>query len=307
MIAPPRWTAEQLDAERNKARELFRQERMQEPLEQYLETFEHYQGVVEDLLETTIDISNLDETALEVLTNADLLYAFRYLAGPPISTDDLTVLAEARLSHTQLRKNPDMVKRLVEVVLAGIDRRRFPWVSDNREPSASERASAVLASASLIATSRLSTSRRSESKDRQENLVEEALLRTHMAKVDTRPIETMNQAPRPGEFCRETELGSRKADFVIGLYDQRLLALECKVSNSETNSIKRLNNDAAAKASRWLREFGENNVVPSAVLSGVFKLRHLLAAQNNQGCTLFWAHDIDTMIQWIHATRAQSV
>jgi len=303
MIAPAKWTDEQLDAERNKAREIFRQERMLEPLEQYLETFEHYQGVVEDLLETTIDLSNLNETALDVLTNEDLLYAFRYLAGPPVSTDDLKVLAEAKLSHKQLRKNPDMVKRLVEVILAGLDRRRFPWVSDNREATAAERVSAVLASASLIATSRLSTSRRSESKDRQETLVEEALVRAQMVKVATRPIKTMNQAPRPGEFCRETELGSRKADFVIGLYDQRLLALECKVSNSETNSIKRLNNDAAAKASRWLKEFGENNVVPSAVLSGVFKLRNLLAAQNNQSCTIFWAHDINTMIEWIQSSR----
>jgi len=303
MIAPPKWTDEQLDAERNKAREIFRQERMLEPLEQYLETFEHYQGVVEDLLETTIDLSNLNETALDVLTNEDLLYAFRYLAGPPVSTDDLKVLAEAKLSHKQLRKNPDMVKRLVEVILAGLDRRRFPWVSDNREATAAERVSAVLASASLIATSRLSTSRRSESKDRQETLVQEALVRAQMVKVATRPIQTMNQAPRPGEFCRETELGSRKADFVIGLYDQRLLALECKVSNSETNSIKRLNNDAAAKASRWLKEFGENNVVPSAVLSGVFKLRNLLAAQNNQSCTIFWAHDINTMIEWIQSSR----
>jgi hypothetical protein len=303
MIAPPKWTDEQLDAERNKAREIFRQERMLEPLEQYLETFEHYQGVVEDLLETTIDLSNLNETALDVLTNEDLLYAFRYLAGPPVSTDDLKVLAEAKLSHKQLRKNPDMVKRLVEVILAGLDRRRFPWVSDNREATAAERVSAVLASASLIATSRLSTSRRSESKDRQETLVEEALVRAQIVKVATRPIKTMNQAPRPGEFCRETELGSRKADFVIGLYDQRLLALECKVSNSETNSIKRLNNDAAAKASRWLKEFGENNVVPSAVLSGVFKLRNLLAAQNNQSCTIFWAHDINTMIEWIQSSR----
>ena|SRR5579863_7410895 len=307
MISSPKWTSEQLDAERNRAREIFRQERMQEPLEQYLETFEHYQGVVEDLLETTIDLSNLNETALDVLTNEDSLCAFRYLAGPPISTDDLMVLAEAKLSHKQLRKNADMVQRLVEVVLAGLDRRRFPWVPDNREPTASERVGAVLASASLIATSRLSTSRRSEGKDRQETLVEDALIRAHLVKVDTRPIETINQAPRSGEFCRETELGSRKADFVIGLYDQRLLALECKVSNSEINSIKRLNNDAAAKASRWLREFGENNVVPSAVLSGVFKLRHLLAAQNNQSCTIFWAHDVNTMIEWIQSTRSGPV
>lgn len=303
MIATRRWTEEELDAERARSREIFRQERMQEPLEQYLEKFDHFQGVVEDLLEATIDLSKLSDTALDVLTDDDLLYAFRYLSGPPISTDDLKVLAEAKLSSKQLRKNADMVQRLVEVVRAGLDRRRFPWASENREPTESERASAVLASASLIATSRLSTSRRSEGKERQEALVEDALLQSEMKKVDTRPVQTMNHAPRPGEFCRESELGSRKADFIIGLFDQRLLALECKVSNSELNSIKRLNNDAAVKATIWLKEFGDKNVVPSAVLSGVFRLRHLVRAQNDQGCTLFWAHDIATLIQWIQSTR----
>lgn len=302
MIAPPRWSEKQLDAERAKAREVFRHERMLEPLEQYLETFDQYQGIVEDLLETTIDVSNLDDPALDVLTNPKLLHAFRYLAGPPVSEDDLEVLAEAVLTPTRLRNDQEMVRRIVDVIRAGLDRRRFPWVTEGREPTESERSGAVLASAALIATSRASTSRRSEGKGRQETLVEDALLKMKMTKVPARRIETMNQAPRPGEFCRESLLGSRKADFVIGLYDQRLLALECKVSNSEINSIKRLNNDAAAKAAIWLKELGSKNVVPSAVLSGVFKLRHLIRAQEDQNCTIFWAHAIGSMVEWIKST-----
>jgi len=282
---------------------MFRQERMLEPLEQYLETFDRYQGVVEDLLETTIDLSKLDDSAVDVLTDPNLIDAFRYLAGPPISADDLRVLAEAVLTPSRLRKNIEMVRRIVAVVRAGLDRRRFPWVIEGREPTESERSGAVLASAVLIATNRVGTSRRSEAKGRQEALVEEALVRAQMKKVPTRIVETMNLAPRPGEFCRESQLGSSKADFVIGLYDQRLLAVECKVSNSEINSIKPLNHDAAAKATTWLKEFGSKNVVPSAVLSGVFKLRHLLRAQEEQGCTIFWAHDIGAMVRWIEATR----
>lgn len=276
---------------------------MQEPLEQYLERFDQYQGVVEDLLETTIDVSKLDDAALAVLTDPNLLHAFRYLAGPPISEDDLRVLAEAVFTPSRLRDDEDMVRRIIEVVRAGLDRRRFPWVAEAREPTEPERSGAVLASAALIATSRMSTSRRSEGKGRQEALVEDALIAAQMKKVPTRSIQTMNQAPQPGEFCRESQLGSRKADFIIGLYDDRLLALECKVSNSEINSIKRLSNDAASKATTWLKEFGNKNVVPSAVLSGVFKRRHLLRAQDEQGCTIFWAHDINSMIKWILSTR----
>ena len=104
----------------------------------------------------------------------------------------------------------------------------------------------------------------------------------------------MSNAPAPGEFCGESLLGSRKADFVVTLRDSRLVAIECKVSNSSTNSVKRLNNDAAAKAEVWLREFGKRQIVPVAVLSGVYKLHNLQAAQD-QGLTLFWAHDLQAL------------
>jgi hypothetical protein len=302
MIAPPRWTEDQLSAQRATAQELFRQERMREPLEDYLEVFDEYSGHVEDLLETTIDLSNLDATALNLLTDPALLEAFRYLAGPPISEDDLKIVSEAVLTPSRLRHDQEMVRRVLEVVRAGLDRRRFPWVGENREPTEAERSAAVLASAALIATSHVGTARRNIGKERQEALVEEALLKADFKKVPTRKVATLNHAPKPGEFCRESLLGKRKADFIVGLFDQRLMAIECKVSNSSTNSVKRLNNDAAAKAEAWLHDFGRVSIVPTAVLSGVYKTHNLANAQE-RGLTLFWAHDIGAMIEWIHSTK----
>ena len=261
--------------------------------------------MVEELLETTIDLSNLNETAVSVLTHPKLLEAFRYLAGPPISKDDLKVLSEAVLSPGKLKNNAEMVKRVIDVVRVGLDRRRFPWVADSREPTEAERSAAVLASAALIATSRVGTDRRNVGKQKQESLVQEALLGAGMTLVPTRRVETMNQAPRPGEFCRESLLGTRKADLIVGLYDQRIMATECKVSNSSTNSVKRLNNDAAAKAEAWLHEFGHANIVPTPVLSGVYKTHNLVNAQD-RGLTLFWAHDIGKMVEWIKMTRGKA-
>jgi len=80
------------------------------------------------------------------------------------------------------------------------------------------------------------------------------------------------------------------------------MPIECKVSNSALNSIKRVNNDAAAKAEAWIRDFGSRNIVPAAVLSGVYKRRHLDYAQN-QGLTLFWSHDLQAIVSWIEGTR----
>jgi hypothetical protein len=275
---------------------------MAEPLEAYLEAFDDYQGVVEDLLETTVDLTDFDSTALSILTDPKLLEAFRYTAGPPISADDLKTIAESVLTASRLKTDAEMVRRIVQVILAGLDRRRFPWVAERREPTEAERHAAVLASAALMAMRKAETSRRGDEKDKQEERVEAALLEAGFVKVPTRKVTTLALAPNAGEFCRESYLGNRKADFIVGLWDRRVMPVECKVSNSSTNSVKRLNNDAAVKAETWRSDFGQRNVVPAAVLSGVYKLHNLLDAQE-RGLSLFWAHDLKRMLGWIESTR----
>jgi hypothetical protein len=230
-----------------------------------------------------------------------MLEAFRYLAGPPISEDDLMVLADARLSPSRLREDAEMAARVVNVVKVALDGRRFPWVVENRQPTPSERNAAVVASAALMATSRVGTARRNEGKERQELTVRDALLSRNWTQVPPRPVATFNQAPGPGEFCRESLLGSSKADFLIGLRDRRIMAIECKVSNSSTNSVKRLNREAAGKAEKWIYEFGVRNVVPVAVLSGVYKLHNIKSAQE-RGLTVYWAHDLKQLLDWIDST-----
>jgi hypothetical protein len=103
-----------------------------------------------------------------------------------------------------------------------------------------------------MATQRLSTSRRNEEKAAQERAVENALSHAAFEQVPPGLISTLSQAPQDREYCRETMFGGRKADFVIGLPDGRKVPMECKVSNSSTNSIKRFNNDAAVKAGQAL-------------------------------------------------------
>lgn len=301
-VLPPLWDAERLEADRLQAIALFKQERLQEPLEQYLDEFDAHRGVVEELLEATVDLTDLAAAGTELLTNRELLRALRYLAGPPISEDDLKVLADARLSPTRVRRDPELVERVISTVLLALDRRRFPWVSEGREPEEAEREAATLASAALMATQRLSTNRRSEGKTAQENAVAEALTFAEFQEVPTRTVRVLSDAPAPGQFCRESLFGSRKADFIIGLGDGRKMPLECKVSNSSTNSVKRLNNDAAVKATRWIEEFGTAQTVPAAVLSGVFK-RHNLEAAQGVGLYVFWAHDLSELVDFVVGTR----
>jgi XamI restriction endonuclease len=141
-----------------------------------------------------------------------------------------------------------------------------------------------------------------EAKDEQEQRVKDALKAAKLTEVAPREIPTLHSAPAAGEFCGESLFGTRKADVVIRIWDHRVMALECKVSNSSTNSVKRLNNDAAVKAHVWIDEFGTAQTVPAAMLGGVFKQHNLKQAQE-RGLTIWWSHDLDQMVQWIEKTR----
>lgn len=275
---------------------------MAEPLEDYLAHFQEVRVTVENLLEETVDLSRLRDEAVDILSDGALQETVRYLAGPPISADDLKVVAEAVLSGKALTADPAMAQRVIDTIMLGLDRQRFPWVSEDREPTETERAVAITSTAALVATRRVMTARANEAKGEQEQRVKDALAQAGFTEVATREISTLHQAPGVGEFCGESSFGTRKADLVIRLWDHRVMALECKVSNSSTNSVKRLNNDAAVKAGIWISEFGTAQTVPAAMLAGVFK-RHNLQQAQDRGLTLWWSHDLDQMLDWIENTR----
>ena len=303
MNQPPFWKIEQIGIDVEIAKDQFRVARIQEPLEEYLRVFDEYQGVVENLLEETVDLTTVRAQAKSILLDTKSKEAIRYLVGPPISQDDLKVLVETTsIAAKRLKADSELVERIMQIVLDGYDRRRFAWLSENREPSDSERLAAVIATTSLIATRRVETWRRNEGKKQQEELVSQALLAMGFEKVRARTISSIQQAPKPGEFCSEAKFSGRKADFIIGLFDDRVMPLECKVSNSSTNSVKRLNNDAAVKAVSWRKDLGDKQVVPAAVLSGVFKNHNVLDAQD-RGLSIFWAHDLKQLTDWIQSTK----
>ncbi len=302
------WSIVQLEEDRRQSEDIFRHERLEEPLEDYGEAFDEVQGTVENLLETTLDLSQLEDHALSLLTDPALLEAFRYLAAPPISVDDLKTLVEATsIAPTTLRKDRQLVQSLVDTIRTVLDRRRFPWVNEAREAEEDEKKAAIVASSALMATQRVATKRRNESRRTQEEIVRQAL-RNHgftLIKIKGRAgIATPREVPQAGQFCKEVVFGPgrRKADLVVGLWDGRSMPVECKASNSALNSLKRLRNDVAAKAETWRQDFGSTMVVPAVVLSGVYDLDMLQGIQQH-GVAIYWAHRLDDLIQWIEQTR----
>lgn len=301
-VTPPRWMQKRFEVDSERAIDIFREIRGQEPLEDYNGFFDEYRDSVENLLEESVDLTQLAEVVDEYITDNDLRYALRYLSSPAISDDDLRVLAKTSFSKAALDRDEEAAGRVVTTILSGLDRWRFPWYSENRPPTDAERYLAIISTTSLIANRRAETLRRHEAKEQQEKAVADHLIAYGFKQVPTRTVSTVSDAPLPGEFCRESLVGDRKADLVIGLGDGRFMPCECKVSNSSTNSVKRLNNDAAQKAVRWRQDFGELGVVPAAVLSGVFKVKNLETAQKH-GLTIFWSHSLDELTSFVDQTR----
>ena len=198
-------------------------------------------------------------------------------------------------------RDPEAARRVAETILLLLDRERFPWLPPRRCPTDEERRTAVVATVTLIASQRVLTARMNAAPRRQEALVKERLAGAGYAEDEPRPIPNVFAAPPVGHFTGECVVGgSRKADIVVRLRDGRVMPIECKVSNSELNSIKRLRNDAAVKAHVWIDDLGRTNVVPAAVLGGVFKLSDLRDAQE-RGLVLFWSHSLGELLAFADA------
>ena len=305
MKEPRKWTPTELARDAAAARERFRRRRLDEPLELYARLFDECApafGAVIDRL-PALTREPLDPAVVaELVGDRGTRLAFRYLAAPPISEDDLKTLADTTLSAAALRQDAEQARRVRDTVLHIVDPRRFPWIGEGREPAGRERDRAVVASAALAAARGVETSRRTGAKKEQEEAVKARLREIGFVEVPPREIALLDAAPAPGAFCGESKFGDSRADLVVRLHDRRAMPLECKASNSAVNSFKRINHEAAGKARAWLAGFGKRQTVPAAAISGVFNPRNLETAQA-EGLTVFWSHRLDDLADFIESTR----
>ncbi len=302
---PSRYTRKQLAADAAISAGAFRKERLA-PTEawklHYTKSREHFAALFDQLGSLTSE--GITKKTLAAVYKGNLGEALRYLSGPPISDDDLKVLSEVpTLAPGILATDAKKLKRVFTVIKATIDPYRFPWVVEKRAPTDAEKSAALLASAVLLAAQRMSTARRGDGKSAQEAMVKDYLVEMKYKEVPRSTVANLLDGPKSREFCGEALLAGRKADVILRLNDSRLMGIECKVSNSSTNSVKRLN-DALLKANHWTKQIGEGALVPTAVICGVFKVHNLVAAQE-AGLTLVWQHDLAKLGKFIGSLRTR--
>ena len=284
------------------AENTFRDERMDEPLELYSKCFRNFSTVFGDLVDRIPELRNpkIDASVIaDLMRNDDSRRAFCYLTAPPISEDDLKTLVEASIAPTRLEENPDSAAKLRDIIFRILDPHRFPWVGEDRDPEPHERSAAIIASAALVSAKKVETFRRNDAKDRQEDKVKDLLRDLGYTEIPKRDIPNGSAAPAVGEFMGETPLAGAKADVVVTVPGGRIMAIECKVSNSKVNSYKRIVHDTGGKATIWHDQLGRANVLASAVLSGVFSASNCESVQNDKGVYLFWDHRLDDLRDFI--------
>lgn len=303
-----KWSPQEVLRDAKQAKELFRQRRLEEPKERYLEAFQSLELAnkkVVELLPSLLADPVDPRLVSSLVQDEDLLTALRYLGAPPVSTDDLETLLGNTLAPTLIAHDPERARNLVHILRRILDPKRFPWIYENRFASTSEKKAAVLASSVAASAQRVQTSRRSDERDAVEGAVRALLLDVGWTKEPSprRGIQVLlTDAPQKGKFMIGCMVGEHNADIVVRLADGRVLALECKASNSEINSRKRINKEVAVDAGSWIRQFGEQNVVPAAVIQGVFNPAYLTQAQNTP-VVFFWAHRLTDLKRFLLRSR----
>lgn len=300
-----RWTKTELVDDSKMGRQLFRDRRLAETREE----LESVRAEIEEACRVVIPVlhqvigKQVDKDVLSRLVgNKRARLALRCIGTPPISDDDLDTLVEGRVNATAIRSDQDFAKKVAHVLRGIADHARFPWIAQGRDPSEIEIEMATLATTTLAAASTILAQRRGDERAQLERQVHD-LLESMLDLVATESIlKPRSQGPQPGQFMKNAVVGTHGADAVVGLYDDRLLCIECKASNSEINSRKRLNKEVVADAKDWLSRFGDDIIVPAAAIRGVFKQEYLKEAQDVP-IAIFWSHRLTDLTDFIESTR----
>lgn len=294
-IRPPVHTREQLKIARDIREAAFRARWRAEGADAVIAACEELRPQVVAVMRATNNLRRIDGSVFR--NNPDVWHLLRYVCAPVLSEENFWTLVGSPKSKTVQPKYADDA---AEVIAPVVDPVRFPWVRENRAPTKIEAYAALLSTVVLLAAQRVGTGARGDASRRQEAAVASVLSAAgYVLDKSTTRIEFLDDLPR-GTYSSERRVAGAKCDVPVRLRDGRLLAIECKVSIGPKNGWKRLNRETGGKAETWRSHFGAQ-VITAVVLDGVFDLGCLIQAQDKQGVTIFWEHELDALSRFLSA------
>ncbi|MED7930417.1 XamI family restriction endonuclease [Nonomuraea sp. LP-02] len=295
------WTSDELEADRKRSADIFRDERLTEETQEYHDRFDKNRDLVDALLAETRDLRDLSVLDPPTLAKREFLKPFRYIAGPPISEGDLQeVTGLSSVSEKEIRNNFEARDIIVQVIYDGHDRSRFPWIGHDYEPDEHETTAAALATAALMSANDSEVARKAKQRAKVEKFCK-GLEERGFEKVKSRKIQRREDLPGPGQFCGRASIkdGDKggQADFVIRRWDGLAVPVECKSSSTELNSHKRIFVETVPRAEGWKEILG-SSTVSAAILAGPYAINDLQDAQT-RGLAIWWFHDLSVAYDFL--------
>jgi hypothetical protein len=284
-----------------------------EALQAYLETFdaeaegETWHQTLREArrrVASALRASNyLRDVAGALQANGGHMLVFRHLMAPPKSQDQFKLRAPLWSKNSENNRRPlDRHAALqTEAVFAewrddGVGR----WLARNLPPSRSELRDTLARASVLIAQKEVETAQRNRLANAQERSVIELLEARGWSRMPGMQIDR-RAALAAKHFAHKTRFATsgnttQEVDIACGLGASFVLAMECKVTNDETNSVKRVN-DVIKKANAWKLHWG-SFVEPAALLQGVIKPGDVQRLSDG-GVRVFWSHDLEDFADWL--------
>lgn len=254
-------------------------------------------------VENTLSESNaLANVAAALEVRGGHMLVLRQMLAPPLSQDQFAIVCSSyskALENTDRPVPANKAASVAEAFLAMRDIQLLPWLAENRAPSAEEIRHTVTAVTPLLASQIHLTAKRTASSTDQEEAVVALLNAKEWERLPSRLVDR-GAILAARQFMKKTKFATttrpQEVDIACGLGGTMVLAMECKVSNDTTNSVKRIN-DVLKKATAWRDHWG-SFVRPAALLQGTIGYKDVQRL-THAGVAVFWSHDLPRFERWI--------
>lgn len=233
------------------------------------------------------------------------MLVFRHLLAPPKSQDQFKLLCGVWSKGSEKSGRPqgrEAVDAISSTLRKWMDVDIAPWLGSGRDPTAEERNLLVERVVSFIAPKLTDTQRRTRLSAEQERSVVDLLKGLGWKQLPSATIDTRAAVP-PKHFMNKTRFATatttaQEVDIACGFNGSYVAAVECKVTNDATNSVKRIN-DVLKKSAAWKSHWG-SFVEPAALLQGVINPEDVQRL-TDEGVRVFWSHDLGSFAEWVQA------
>ena len=237
---------------------------------------------------------NLSNVARAISLSGDNLEVFRFLLAPPKSQDQFVHISEAYRKSFEGNKVPH---QLSISVANDIKNWMDSFYTSDRFDEAIRKTVLVEVVSRLMASQSFATSQRGNQSEQQELAVVNALISAGWSQRPTQGL--IRRELRAFEFAHKFKMDTKsrpqEVDIACGLGEEYVVAIECKVTNDATNSIKRVN-DIIKKCEGW--EHWGSFVITATVLQGVLDYKDVSKLLHKE-INVFWSHDTERLLAWL--------